>query len=98
MSRLSDKLAKAAGVAGRQTTRIEARADSLIAREAVIEAKTDQAFAPHEALLAEAESGLADVERQLALLSNGGPLEHSSASPAEQGTMPAGGPAAQSTF
>lgn len=80
MSRLADKLAKAAGVAGRQTVKIEARADSLIAREAAIEAKTDQAFSPHEALLAEAEKGLDAVERSLALLSND-PLESSGASP-----------------
>src|ERR1035437_6947913 len=63
MSRLSEKLTKAAGVAGRQTVKIEARADSLIAREAVIESKTEQAFAPHEALLSDAEKGLDGVER-----------------------------------
>ena len=80
MSRLSEKLAKAAGVAQRQTVKIEARADSLIAREADIEAKTDKAFSPHEAILTDAEKGLEAVERQLALLSNA-PLESSGSSP-----------------
>jgi hypothetical protein len=80
MSRLSEKLTKAAGVAGRQTVKIEARADSLIAREAVIESKTEQAFAPHEALLSDAEKGLDVVERSLALLSND-PLASSGSSP-----------------
>jgi hypothetical protein len=70
MSRLSEKLTKAAGVAGRQTVKIEARADSLIARETAIESKTEQAFAPHEELLTDAEKGLEAVERSLALLSN----------------------------
>lgn len=77
MSRLGEKLAKAAGVAGRQTSKIEARADAIIARETVIEQRTDQVFAPHEALLTEAEKGLDDVERQLALVTNSDPLASS---------------------
>jgi hypothetical protein len=83
MGRLEDKLAQAGGVVARQTAKIEARADAIIAREAAIEAQTEQAFAPHESILSEAESGLDTLSRQLAPLTNGGPpLELSSASPA----------------
>lgn len=88
MSRLSEKLAKAAGVAQRQTVKIEARADSLIAREEAIEAKTHQAFAPHEAILNDAEKGLDEVEASLRLLSNGAPLEPSTDSPASPQPAP----------
>lgn len=70
MDRLSEKLAKAAGVAKRQTDKIEARADALIAREADIEKRTDAAFVPHETILGDAERGLDAVEAQLRLLSN----------------------------
>lgn len=70
MSRLSDKLTKAAGVVQRQTAQIEARADALIEREAIIQKRTHEVFTPHESLLTEAEKGLDEVEKQLALLSN----------------------------
>lgn len=86
MSRLTDKLTKAAGVVARQTVKIEGRADSIIAREEVIERRTDEAFLPHEALLSEAEKGLDAVERALAVVSNGTPLEPSGASPQEEQT------------
>lgn len=83
MGRLSDKLKQAGGVVIRQTAKIEARADAILERETSIEAMTDQAFSPHEAILSEAEKGLQDVESALRLLGNGGPpLEPSSASPA----------------
>lgn len=100
MGRLSDKLKQAGGVAARQTAKIEARADAIIERETAIEDLTDQAFAPHEAILSEAEKGLQDVEASLRLLGNGGPpLEPSSASPAaptapEAATQPEAPPAA----
>jgi hypothetical protein len=77
MSRLSEKLALAAAVAPRQAAKIEARADKLIASEAGMEALTDESFAPHEALLAEAESSLADLKHELATMSNMPPLETS---------------------
>lgn len=81
LSRLTEKLTKAAGVAGRQTAKIEARADAIIARESSIEQKTNAAFGPHEALLTEAEKGLDTVESALNLLTNGGdPLPVSGAS------------------
>ena len=70
MDRLSEKLKAAGAVVGRQTAKIEARADALIAREAEIEARTDKAFSPHEAVLDDAGRGLDDLERKLALLSN----------------------------
>src|SRR5216683_4518363 len=70
MSRLSDKLAQAAGVAKRQTEKIEARADAMIAREASIEARTDKAFSPHEMVLDSHEKELDKVEDALRQLSN----------------------------
>ena len=79
MSRLTDKLTQAAGVALRQSTKIEARADALIEREAAIERRTNEAFAPHESILSEAEKGLDEVEKQLNLLSNN-PLASSTSS------------------
>jgi hypothetical protein len=82
MSRLTEKLQLAGGVANRQSVKIEARADAIIAREAEIEKKTDQAFSPHEAILSEAETALDAVELELTLLSNNPPLEHSTPLPA----------------
>lgn len=79
MSRLTEKLQMARGVVGRQTAKIEARADDLIAREEAIEAQTEQAFSGHESILSDAERGLDALERQLALLSND-PLESSGGS------------------
>lgn len=76
MDRLSEKLAKAAGVVERQTQKIEARADALIAREGDIEKRTDAAFVPHETILGSAEQGLDALEARLRLLSNA-PLESS---------------------
>lgn len=79
MSRLTDKLAQAQGVAQRATNRIEARADALIAREDSIRKREEDAFSPHEALLSEAERGLDAVERALGQMSNGDPLPDSGA-------------------
>lgn len=70
MDRLTEKLKAAGGVVARQTAKIEARADAIIAREPVLEAQTDRAFAPHEALLSEAEQGLDTLYQKLALVSN----------------------------
>src|SRR6266403_2815734 len=80
MDRLSEKMAKAAGVVGRISSKIEARADSLIARESALEQRTEQVFTPHESILDDAEKGLDAVERKLALLSND-PLQASGSSP-----------------
>ena len=79
MSALSDKLAAAGQIVGRQTKNIMARADALIAREADIESRTNAAFQPHEHMMDDAMKGLDDLERQLATLTNGGaPLDGSS--------------------
>ena len=84
ISRLKDKLGKAAGVAQRVATTIEAEADSLIAQEGAMQMKTTEAFAPHKAILAEATSELKAIEDALNLMSNGGPaldpLDESAAS------------------
>jgi hypothetical protein len=79
MSRLSEKLQLARGVVGRQTAKIEARADAIIAQESLLEAQTDEAFAGHEALLNEAQRGLDALKRELALMSND-PLQGSGSS------------------
>jgi hypothetical protein len=79
MSRLTEKLKMASGVVGRQTARIEAKADAIIAREPELEKQTDNAFAKHDALLNDAAKGLDALERELALVSND-PLESSGAS------------------
>jgi len=73
MSRLSDKLAAAAAVAPRQAAKLEARADKIIAMEPALEKEADDAFGPHEALLAEAEASIHDVKHQLAGFANGNP-------------------------
>ena len=73
ISRLKDKLGKAAGVAQRVATTIEAEADSLIAQEGAMQMKTTEAFAPHKAILAEATTELKAIEDALNLMSNGGP-------------------------
>jgi hypothetical protein len=80
MDRLKEKLAKAAGVAQRQTTKIEARADALIAREDAIEQRTHAVFEPHERIVGDAEKGLDAVERALGQMSNA-PLQDSGSSP-----------------
>ena len=73
ISRLKDKLSKAAGVAQRAAEAIEAEADALLAEEEAIKAKTMEAFSPHKALLAEAKTELDAVKDALNLMSNGGP-------------------------
>lgn len=92
MNRLQEKLAKAAGVVQRQSAKIEARADALIAREEDIERQTDEAFAPHEKLLDVQQKGLDDLEASLRLLSNGAPLEPSTDSPAALQPAPSASP------
>jgi DNA-directed RNA polymerase subunit L len=89
MSRLTEKLKAASEVVGRQTAKIEARADAILAREPLLEHQTDAAFSPHEALLDEAEQGVDALGRQLALLSNNPPLEHSTPLPASPEVEPA---------
>lgn len=82
MSRLTEKLAAAAAVAPRQAAKIEARADKLIAAEVDLEHMTEQAFGPHEALLAEAQRGVEDLQHALATMSNLPPLPASAGSSA----------------
>jgi len=95
MSRLSEKLKLAGGVVSRVSTKIEARADALIAREPEIEARTDEVFNPHEAIIGDAEKGLDDLEAALRLMSNGAPLELSSDSPASPPPVPEVAPASR---
>lgn len=80
-SRLAEKLKLAGGVVARQHAKIEQRADNIIAEERIVEQMTEDAFAPHEAMLEDARAGLQDLKQQLAGLSND-PLQTS------QDTMP----------
>lgn len=73
LDRLKGKFLQARGVAQRVATGMEAEADSLIAQEDAMKAKTASAFAPHKAILAEASSELQAIEEALNLMSNGGP-------------------------
>ena len=73
LDRLKDKFLQARGVAQRVATNMEAEADSLIAQEDAMKAKTQSAFAPHHAILAEANTELKSIEDALNLMSNGGP-------------------------
>lgn len=81
MGRLSEKLAMAAAVAPRQAARVEARADRIIAAEADLEREAEEVFAPHEAVLADAQAGIDELRRELTKMSNLGPLPPSDASP-----------------
>jgi hypothetical protein len=73
LDRLKGKFLQARGVAQRVAGNMEAEADSLIAEEDKMKAKTVSAFAPHKAILAEASSELKAIEDALNLMSNGGP-------------------------
>lgn len=73
LDRLKGKFLQARGVAQRVASNMEAEADSLIAQEDAMKAKTASAFAPHKAILAEATSELQAIEDALNLMSNGGP-------------------------
>lgn len=73
LDRLKGKFVQARGVAHRVATNMEAEADSLIAQEDAMKAKTTNAFAPHKAILAEASSELKAIEDALNLMTNGGP-------------------------
>jgi hypothetical protein len=74
LDRLKGKFLQARGVAQRVAGNMEAEADSLIAEEDKMKAKTVSAFAPHKAILAEASSELKAIEDALNLMSNGGPV------------------------
>jgi hypothetical protein len=73
LDRLKGKFLQARGVAHRVASNMEAEADSLIAEEDAMKAKTVSAFAPHKAILAEASSELKAIEDALSLMTNGGP-------------------------
>jgi len=81
VSRIMDKVTQASAVAQRVTSRIEARADAIIAREPGLDKRTDDAFSPHDAILNDAENTLLVAERALGQMSNGGdPLHESNGS------------------
>lgn len=73
IDRLKEKFAKARGVAQRIASDMEAEADNLIAEEDKMRAATREAFAPHKAILAEAQSELSAIKDALNIMSNGGP-------------------------
>lgn len=71
--RLSEKLKQAGGVVARLHSKIEARADAVIAREQVVDTKIDEAFTPHETMLDDQMQSLDQLEKDLATLTNGAP-------------------------
>lgn len=73
MSRLREKLAQAKGVVKRVSDEIEAEADALLAREQIMRSQTASAFAGHKEMLADARSGLDELESELRQFTNGGP-------------------------
>ena len=83
MDRLKEKLAQASGVAARAEAQIEAEADNLIAREAEINKRTKQAFAPHHSFIDSQSKDLDHLEDALQIVSNA-PLSSSApSSPAQ---------------
>lgn len=85
IDRLKEKMAQAVGVVGRVSSKIEAKADALIAREGQLISKADQAFAPHEEGLNVAHQQLDSFEEALNQLSNGGPSLDGHATPKPEG-------------
>jgi hypothetical protein len=80
MSRLTEKLKMAGGVAGRLHAKAEARADEVIAREPVLNERIEDVFAGHFEHLEEAEKALDALERDLAQMGNE-PTQSSGRSP-----------------
>jgi len=74
MSRLEDKMAHVAQIAGRVTSDLEARADAVISREASIVNKSDRYFTAKHLILNQAEESLDKAESALKLLGNSDPL------------------------
>jgi hypothetical protein len=80
VSRLTEKLKQAGGVAGRLHAKAEARADEVIAREPVINERIEDVFAGHFQHLEDAEKALDALERDLAQMGNE-PTQSSGRSP-----------------
>ena len=85
MDRLAEKLAQAGGVVARVTKAIEDKADAVIAREAVMVKKAEDAFSGHDAILDDAVKALDALEAKLALVTND-PLPKSGSLPGGTGT------------
>jgi hypothetical protein len=75
MDRLTEKLTKASGVVARLTRKMETKADELIARESLIDKRTERAFAPHHAMLDTHLKDLDRLEDGLKLVENADPLQ-----------------------
>lgn len=69
-SRLAEKLKHAAGVVARVQTRIETKADAVIAREPEFDKLIEESFAPHEAMLDDSGKALDAFQQALAQVSN----------------------------
>ena len=70
---LQTKLKGIALAAADLSKTIEERADKLIARQVALGTRAEEAFKPHEDLLAKAEQGVADLEGAIRQLSNAHP-------------------------
>jgi hypothetical protein len=75
MSRFGDKMKLAAGAVKRVTDKAEARADAIIAKETDLVKRVDEVFTPHEQILGDTSKGLDEVEKELAVLTNGAPSD-----------------------
>ena len=75
MSRFGDKMKLAAGAVKRVTDKAEARADAIIAKEESLVKRVDEVFTPHELIMGDTSRGLDEVEKELAVLSNGAPSD-----------------------
>src|ERR1700683_1279789 len=71
MGRFEKKLARGAGVGDRFTSKLEKRADEILAREPKLMARSDTLFDAKVAILDEADGALDGVEKALPRLSNG---------------------------
>ena len=70
MDRLTEKLNRVAGIAGRITKNLEDRCDLMIERETAIDSRSTRIFDAKHALLDDAEKGLDAIEAHLQRLSN----------------------------
>ena len=70
MDRLTEKLNKVAGIAGRITSKLEERCDFMLERETAIDGRSERIFSAKHAILDDAEKGLDAVEAHLQRLSN----------------------------
>lgn len=73
IDRIKSKALQAKGVVPRVLTSVETGLDEIIAAEQELEAKKNEALAPHLSAIAETKTELEDIRTALDIMSNGGP-------------------------